>query len=70
MEKVNVYTYTRFSTSMQIDGYSLEAQKNRIKEFADYSHFNIVHEYEDTGKSGKSIDGRIEFQTMLNDIML
>lgn len=55
---------------LDIDGYSLEAQKNRIKAFADYSHFNIVHEYEDTGKSGKSIDGRIEFQTMLNDIML
>lgn len=54
---------------MQIDGYSLEAQKNRIKAFAEYSQFNIVHEYEDAGKSGKSIDGRIQFQTMLNDIV-
>ena len=26
-EKVKVYTYTRVSTSMQIDGYSLDAQK-------------------------------------------
>ena len=69
MEKEKVYTYTRVSTAMQIDGYSLEAQKNRIKAFADYSQFNIVHEYEDAGKSGKSIDGRIEFQTMLNDII-
>ena len=64
-----VYTYTRVSTAMQIDGYSLEAQKNRIKAFAEYSQFNIVHEYEDAGKSGKSIDGRIQFQTMLNDIV-
>ena len=53
MEKEKVYTYTRVSTAMQIDGYSLEAQKNRIKAFADYSQFNIVHEYEDAGKSGK-----------------
>lgn len=70
MERLNVYTYTRVSTAMQIDGYSLEAQKNRIKAFAEYSQFNIVHEYEDAGKSGKSIDGRIEFQTMINDIIL
>ena len=69
MEKTKVYIYTRVSTTMQIDGYSLEAQKNRIKAFADYSQFNIVHEYEDAGKSGKSIDGRIEFQKMLNDII-
>ena len=26
-EKIKVYTYTRVSTAMQIDGYSLEAQK-------------------------------------------
>lgn len=69
MEMAKVYTYTRVSTAMQIDGYSLEAQKNRIKAFAEYSQFNIVHEYEDAGKSGKSIDGRIQFQTMLNDIV-
>lgn len=69
MEMVNVYTYRRVSTAMQIDGYSLEAQKNRIKMFADYSQFNIVREYEDAGQSGKSIDDRIQFQTMLNDIV-
>ena len=69
MDKSNVYTYTRVSTTMQIDGYSLDAQKSRIKAFADYSQFNIVHEYEDAGKSGKSIEGRIQFQQMLNDII-
>ena len=26
-EKIKVYTYTRVSTSMQIDGHSLDAQK-------------------------------------------
>ena len=28
---VRVYIYTRVSTVMQIDGYSLDAQKNRVK---------------------------------------
>ena len=30
-EKTKVYIYTRVSTVMQIDGYSLEAQKTRMK---------------------------------------
>ena len=30
-EKIKVYLYTRVSTSIQIDGYSLEAQKSRMK---------------------------------------
>ena len=30
-EKIKVYTYTRVSTAMQIDGYSLDAQKSRMK---------------------------------------
>lgn len=30
-EKIKVYIYTRVSTTMQIDGYSLEAQKSRMK---------------------------------------
>lgn len=27
-EKTKVYTYTRVSTAMQVDGYSLDAQKS------------------------------------------
>lgn len=53
--KTKVYTYTRVSTAMQIDGYSLDAQKSRMKAYADYNDFEIVGEYEDAGKSGKSI---------------
>ena len=34
-EKTKVYTYTRVSTAMQIDGYSLDAQKARMKAYAD-----------------------------------
>lgn len=54
-ERKRVYTYTRVSTAMQIDGYSLDAQKARMKAFADYNNYDIVGEYEDAGKSGKSI---------------
>ncbi|MGN1102458.1 MAG: recombinase family protein [Huintestinicola sp.] len=63
-----VYTYTRVSTAMQIDGYSLDAQKSRMKAFADYNGYEIVGEYEDAGKSGKSIEGRLQFNQMMEDI--
>ena len=45
--KTNVYTYTRVSTTMQIDDYSLDAQKSRMKAYADYNDFEIVGEYEE-----------------------
>ena len=53
-EKIKVYLYTRVSTAMQIDGYSLEAQKTKMKAFCDYNEYEIAGEYEDAGKSGKS----------------
>lgn len=65
-----VYTYTRVSTAMQIDGYSLDAQKSRMKAFADYNGYEIVGKYEDAGKSGKSIEGRLQFNQMMEDIKL
>ena len=67
-DRVKVYIYTRVSTSMQIDGYSLEAQKSRMKTFAVFNDYEIVGEYEDAGKSGKSIEGRLEFNHMMEDI--
>ena len=67
-EKIKVYTYTRVSTAMQTDGYSLDAQKARMKAYADYNDYEIVGTYEDAGKSGKSIEGRIEFNRMMEDI--
>lgn len=35
---------------MQIDGYSLDAQKARMKAYADFNDCQIVGEYEDAGK--------------------
>lgn len=67
-EKKKVYVYTRVSTAMQIDGYSLEAQRTRMRAFAEFNEYEIAGEYEDAGKSGKSIEGRDEFNRMLEDI--
>ncbi len=67
-EKTKVYTYTRVSTAIQIDGYSLDAQKARMKAYADFNDYQIVGEYEDAGKSGKSIGGRASFCRMMEDI--
>lgn len=67
-EKIKVYLYTRVSTTMQIDGYSLDAQKTKMKAFCDYNEYEIAGEYEDAGKSGKSIEGRVSFDQMMEDI--
>lgn len=60
--------YIRVSTEMQVDGYSLEAQKSMLKRYADREGMIIIEIYEDAGKSGKSIEGRPSFQKMLLDI--
>jgi site-specific DNA recombinase len=62
------YIYTRVSTSMQVDGYSLDAQKDKLHKYADYQDLIIAGEYSDEGKSGKSVEGRPQFQQMLADI--
>ena len=67
-ERIKVYTYKRVSTAMQIDGYSLDAQRSRMKAYADFNDYEIVGEYEDAGKSGKSIEGRMQFRQMMEDV--
>lgn len=67
-EKIRVYLYTRVSTTIQIDGHSLDEQKTKMKAFCDYNEYEIAGEYEDAGKSGRSIEGRIAFNQMMDDI--
>jgi site-specific DNA recombinase len=67
-KKLKCYTYIRVSTEMQIDGYSLDAQTDRLRKYAEYQGMQIVHEYCDAGKSGKNITGRPEFLQMLQDV--
>ena len=67
-QRIKCFTYTRVSTAMQVDGYSLDGQKDRLRKYADYQDYQIVGEYCDEGKSGKNVEGRPEFQRMLQDI--
>lgn len=65
---VKCYIYTRVSTAMQVDGYSLDAQKERLKRYAEFQNMVVAGVYSDEGKSGKSVENRIEFLQMLSDI--
>lgn len=66
--RAKVYIYTRVSTEMQVDGFSLDAQREEIlKEVKRYDMI-VAGEYTDEGRSGKSIVGREGFQQMLEDI--
>jgi len=53
---------------MQVDGYSLDAQRDKLKKYAEYQELVIAGEYSDEGKSGKSVEGRPQFMQMLRDI--
>ena len=61
-------SYVRVSTEMQVDGFSLDGQYNRITRFGEREEMVCVGKYEDAGKSGKSIEGRPDFKRMLADI--
>ena len=41
---------------MQIDGYSLDAQKARMKAYADFNDYQIVGEYEDARAKKQAIE--------------
>lgn len=60
--------YLRVSTEIQVNGYSLDGQKNRLVRYSDMEEMSIVDIYQDAGKSGKSIEGRPEFKRLLDDI--
>ena len=40
--KKKCYIYIRVSTTMQVDGYSLEAQKERLMKFAEFQEMDGV----------------------------
>jgi len=65
---MTAFIYTRVSTEMQIEGFSLEAQRNTMLSEAKHRNIEVVGEYKDEGKSGKNIKGRLGFQKMLNDV--
>lgn len=68
MKQIKCYMYIRVSTAIQVEGFSLDAQRDRIMRYADGNDFKIVGEYCDAGKSGKNMTGRPQFKQMLDDI--
>ena len=43
-KKIKCDIYTRVSTTMQVDGYSLDAQKEKLKRYAEFQNMEIVNE--------------------------
>ena len=68
LRKKKCYIYTRVSTMAQAEGYSLDAQQEKLRKYAEYKNLEIAREYCDAGKSGKSIKGRPAFQQMMEDV--
>ena len=64
----NGYIYTRVSTLIQVDGFSLDAQEEEIRAFAKMHGINIIGKYSDEGKSGKNAEHRPAFNQMMEDI--
>jgi site-specific DNA recombinase len=60
--------YIRVSSERQVKGYSLDGQKHYLKEWAERQGMSVLAVYVEEGKSGKSIEGRTEFQKMLESI--
>lgn len=68
MEDKRAVIYARVSTMMQSDdGFSIEAQLEKGREFAKLFGYKVVGEYVDRGISGKSTENREEFIRMMTD---
>lgn len=65
---IRAYSYVRVSTSMQVEGFSIEAQRNKILSYAKNNGMVVIREYADLGVSGKNIEKRTCFKQMLKDI--
>ena len=48
-KQLKCYLYTRVSTSMQVDGYSLDAQRDKLRKYAAYEDMIVAGEYSDEG---------------------
>ncbi len=61
-----VAIYTRVSSDMQIEGYSMDAQEGRCREFAKTKGWEVYKIYIDPGHSAKNLE-RPALQNMLQD---
>ena len=68
-KKTRCYIYTRVSTAIQVDGYSLDAQKDKLRKYAEFQDMEIVGEYSDEGHSGDRKSTRLNSSHPLSSRM-
>lgn len=69
MEIKKVAIYARVSTEEQAsEGYSINAQLQTLRQYANLYNWEIVDEYVDEGISGKNITGRPAMQRLVADV--
>ena len=66
---MKVLGYIRVSSKVQLEGYSMVNQRNKIKDYCKYMEYDLVDVYEDRGISGMSIDKRNGYKSMLDYLM-
>ncbi|PBB89617.1 recombinase family protein [Mesorhizobium sp. WSM3864] len=64
--RVRAAQYLRMSTEYQT--YSIENQRDAIRDYADIMGYDIVATYEDAGRSGLNLEGRPGLQQLLADV--
>ncbi|MGX5804931.1 recombinase family protein [Bradyrhizobium sp. Arg314] len=64
--RVRAAQYLRMSTDRQI--YSIDNQRDAIRNYANVMGYDIVATYEDPGRSGLSLGGRPGLQRLLEDV--
>ena len=68
-DKINAALYARVSTQRQVlEGFSLDAQKENLYNFAITQGWNVYDSYVDEGVSGKNIQDRKEVKRLIEDI--
>ncbi len=60
--------YIRVSSERQVQGFSLDGQKRELIDYAKTKGLEVAEIYVEEGKSGKSIEGRDQFQRMMYDV--
>ena len=67
MRFLNVALYVRVSTDIQVDGYSIDEQLERLEKYCDAKDWIIYNKYIDPGFTGSNIN-RPGLTKLLQDI--